>query len=62
MKKYQRLVRGKEAFSVLYEGKESKFISREQAEKFREAFPHITEDNYIELFAFLVSNVRNTTH
>lgn len=52
LKKYQRLVRGKEAFSVLYEGKESKFISREQAEKFREAFPHITEDNYIELFAF----------
>ncbi|MBR5180266.1 MAG: plasmid recombination protein [Lachnospiraceae bacterium] len=52
MKKYQRLVRGKEAFSVLYEGKESKYISKEQAEKFREAFPHITENNYIELFAF----------
>lgn len=52
LKKYQRFVRGKEAFSVLYEGKVSKFISQEQAEMFREAFPHITEKNYVQLFEY----------
>ena len=50
--KYQRLFRGQEAFLVLYEGKDSSFISIEQAERFREAYPNITENNYVEVFKF----------
>ena len=50
--KYQRLFRGQEAFLVLYEGKDSSFISIEQAERFREVYPNITENNYVEVFKF----------
>lgn len=50
--KYQRLFRGQEAFLVLYEGKASSLISIEQAEQYREAYPNITESNYVEVFKF----------
>ena len=47
-----RIFRGLEAFLVLYEGKDSSFISIEQAERFREAYPNITENNYTEIYKF----------
>ncbi|SHM90013.1 plasmid recombination protein [Ruminococcus flavefaciens] len=52
LKRYQRLARAEEAFLVLYEGKESSFISIKQAEQYREAYPNITESNYVEVFKF----------
>ena len=51
-KRYQRHARAEEAFLVLYEGKASSFISIKQAEQYREAYPNITESNYVEVFKF----------
>ena len=45
-KKVQRLSKGQEAFEVLYEGKISDTISKEEAGAYQKRYPNINADNY----------------
>lgn len=47
-KKVQRLSKGQEAFEVLFAGKVSDTISKEQAELYHQRYPNINADNYLK--------------